>query len=130
MSISMIVTYLLTALTAWPGSQSLLSMWFHRDLVPTVEGYGLTHHFRRVDGLKADRGGGPKAEHLKAHLAELGFDGTDAVLIGDSVDDADAAASVGARCILYAGGFTARARLEKVGVPVADSLTEAIRMAR
>jgi phosphoglycolate phosphatase-like HAD superfamily hydrolase len=119
----------LACLTAWSGTQSLLSMWFHRYLVPTVEGYGLTTHFRRVDGLKSEQGGGPKAEHLQAHLAELGIDGPDTVLIGDSVDDADAAASVGARCVLYAGGFTARARLEQVGVPVADSLTEAIRLA-
>lgn len=119
----------LTAITSWTGTQSLLSMWFHKDLVPTVDGYGLTSHFRRIDGLKSELGGGYKAEHLKTHLAELGVDGSDTVLIGDSVDDADAAASVGARCVLYAGGFTARARLERVGVPVADSLTDAIRLA-
>jgi phosphoglycolate phosphatase-like HAD superfamily hydrolase len=118
-----------TALSTWSGSQSLLSMWFHHELVPTVEGYGLTSHFRRIDGLKAVRGGGFKAEHLKTHLAELGLDGPDAVLVGDSVDDADAAASAGARCVLYAGGFTARPKLESVGVPVADSLLDAIRLA-
>lgn len=119
----------LTALAAWTGTQSLLSMWFHEELVPTVDGYGLTPHFRRIDGLKAGLGGGFKAEHLKTHLGELSLDGPDAVLIGDSVDDADAAASVGARCILYTGGFTAREKLRTVGVPVADSLTEAVRLA-
>lgn len=119
----------LTALTQWSGTQSLLSMWFHEELVPTVDRYGLTTHFRRIDGLKAGLGGGFKAEHLKTHLAELALDGPDAVLIGDSVDDADAAASVGARCVLYTGGFTARAKLEQVGVPVADSLVDAVRLA-
>lgn len=119
----------LTALSAWSGTQSLLSMWFHTELVPTVDSYGLTGHFRRIDGLKAALGGGFKAEHLKTHLAELGLDGPDAVLIGDSVDDADAAASVGARCILYAGGFTAREKLLQVGVPVADTLVDAIGLA-
>jgi phosphoglycolate phosphatase-like HAD superfamily hydrolase len=119
-----------TAITLWPGTQSLLSMWFHEELVPTVNGYGLTGHFRRIDGLKTALGGGFKAEHLKTHLAELGLDGSDAVLVGDSVDDADAAASVGARCILYAGGFTSREKLQRVGVPVADTLVEAIRLAQ
>lgn len=120
----------LTAIGMWSGTQSLLSMWFHEELVPTVDGHGLTGHFRRVDGLKVAVGGGFKAEHLKLHLAELGLDGSDAVLIGDSVDDADAAASVGARCVLYTGGFTAREKLSRVGVPVADTLVEAIRLAR
>jgi phosphoglycolate phosphatase-like HAD superfamily hydrolase len=119
----------LTAIALWSGTQSLLSMWFHKDLVPTVDGYGLTGHFRRIDGLKTALGGGFKAEHLKTHLAELGLDGSDAVLIGDSVDDADAAASVGARCVLYTGGFTAREKLSQVGVPVADTLLEAIQLA-
>lgn len=120
----------LTAITTWSGTQSLLSMWFHKDLVPTVDDYGLTGHFRRVDGLKAALGGGFKAEHLKTHLAELGLDGSDTVLIGDSVDDAHAAASVGARCVLYTGGFTAREKLSGVGVPVADTLVEAIQLAK
>ena len=51
------------------------------------------------------------------------------MLIGDSVDDADAAASVGARCVLYTGGFTDPARLRAVGVPVADTLAEAMLLA-
>lgn len=117
-------------LGSWAGTQSLLSMWFHRDLVPTVERYGLTPYFARVDGLRAPVGGGPKAPHLAAHLAALGLDGPDCVLIGDSVDDADAAASVGARCVLYSGGFTDPERLGTRGVPVAATLAEAIRLAR
>jgi phosphoglycolate phosphatase-like HAD superfamily hydrolase len=117
------------SLQTWTGSQSLLSMWFHHQLVPTVDRYALTSYFKRVDGLRAEVGGGHKAPHLAAHLAELGLDGADCLLIGDSVDDAVAAASVGARCVLYSGGFTDRARLVAVGVPVADSLVEAVRLA-
>jgi phosphoglycolate phosphatase-like HAD superfamily hydrolase len=62
-------------------------------------------------------------------LTALGLDGPDCVLIGDSIDDAEAAASVGARCVLYTGGFTDPARLRAFGVPVADSLAEAISQA-
>jgi len=94
------------AMSSWPGSQSLLSMWFHEDLVPTVQTYGLTKNFLRVDGLRAEIGGDRKAESLARHLAELRLDGRDVVLIGDSLDDADAARSVGGRAVLYAGGFT------------------------
>nr|MDT0658293.1 HAD hydrolase-like protein [Micromonospora sp. DSM 115978] len=118
-----------TAMRSWSGSQSLLSMWFHDELVPTVETFGLTGMFNRVDGLRSTVGGGPKAEHLAAHLAELGLAGRSVVLIGDSIDDAEAAESVGARCVLYTGGFTDPDRLRSSGRPVADTLTEAVEVA-
>jgi phosphoglycolate phosphatase-like HAD superfamily hydrolase len=119
------------ALRAWPGTQSLLSMWFHDELVPTVDRHGLTSHFARVDGQLVEPGGGLvfKAEHLAAHLAALGVPGEAAVLIGDSVDDADAAAAVGAGCVLYSGGFTDAERLRRSGRPVADTLVEAVALA-
>ncbi|MGW3785716.1 HAD family hydrolase [Micromonospora chokoriensis] len=119
-----------TAMAAWPGSQSLLSMWFHEELVPAVRTYGLAGHFTRVDGLRATVGGDRKAESLKLHLAELGVDGTSVVLIGDSIDDADAATAVGGRAVLYTGGFTDPARLRASGHPVADTLTDAVTVAR
>ena len=68
--------------------------------------YGLTGIFSRVDGLRTEVGGDLKAGHLARHLAELGLAAASVVLIGDSLDDADAADSVGARCVLYTGGFT------------------------
>lgn len=115
------------AMASWSGSQSLLSMWFHAELVPAVARFGL--EFARIDGLRGELGGGHKAGHLKTHLAELALTGTDVVLIGDSVDDADAALSVGARCVLYSGGFTHVDNLRSCGVPVAATLTEAVRLA-
>ena len=72
------------------GSQSLLSMWFHHELVPMVSEFGLDELFGRVDGLRAEIGGGPKAEHLDKHLAELGVDPRETVVIGDVADDAAA----------------------------------------
>lgn len=117
------------ALRAWTGSQSLLSMWFHTDLVPTVGRLGLTSYFVRVDGLRAAVGGGPKRPHLVRHLAALEVTGAEVVLIGDSVDDAEAAAAVGARCVLYTGGFTEPRHLRATGAPVVDTLTEAVTLA-
>ena len=118
------------AIAAWPGTQSLLSMWFHEELLPAVTRHRLHEAFSRVDGLRDRSIGDHKASHLAAHLRALTVDPADAVLIGDSVDDADAAASVGARCVLYSGGFTDPDRLRATGLPVADSLVEAVTLAR
>ncbi|SCL20420.1 Phosphoglycolate phosphatase, HAD superfamily [Micromonospora nigra] len=117
------------AMEAWPGTQSLLSMWFHDELVPAVHTYGLAGRFTRMDGLRAQVGGGRKAESLRRHLTELGVPGREVVLIGDSLDDADAALSVGGRVVLYTGGFTDPDRLRASGHPVADTLAAAVTLA-
>ena len=120
----------MAAIRSWAGSQSLLSMWFHEELVPALETYGLAGVFTRVDGLRTEIGGDLKAGHLAQHLAELGLAGDDAVLIGDSLDDAAAAGAVGAGVVLYTGGFTHPARLRASGLPVADTLVRAVELAR
>jgi len=120
----------MTAIRSWPGTQSLLSMWFHHELVPAIDTYGLTGVFTRVDGLRTEVGGDLKAGHLARHLAELGVTGDQTVLIGDSLDDGAAADSVGAASVLYSGGFTHPTRLHASGRPVADTLTHAIELAR
>jgi phosphoglycolate phosphatase-like HAD superfamily hydrolase len=118
------------AIKAWPGSQSLLSMWFHDELVPAVRTYGLAGVFTRIDGRPTEVDGGLKAGHLARHLAELGMPGDRVVLIGDSLDDAEAAEAAGAACVLYTGGFTDPARLRASGRPVADRLVDAVGLAR
>ena len=44
-------------------------------------------------------------------------------------DDAVAAAHVGARAVLYTGGSHSRSSLEAAGVPVVDTLAEAVALA-
>lgn len=107
-------------------TQSLLSMWFHSELVPLVTEYGLADLFARIDGLRERVGGGSKAEHLAAHLAAQGLDPADVVLIGDVVDDAEAAAHVGAGCVLVTTGVMSRSALEATGFPVVDSIPDAL----
>jgi phosphoglycolate phosphatase-like HAD superfamily hydrolase len=119
----------LDAMRAWSGTQSLLSMFFHDELVPMVDRHGLTARLLRVDGLRSTIGGGFKAPHLEEHLAALGLAGPDCVLIGDSVDDAEAARSVGAAVVLYDGGITDSARLLATGELVVSTLTEAVTLA-
>jgi phosphoglycolate phosphatase-like HAD superfamily hydrolase len=115
----------LAAAAAAGLSQSLLSMWRHRDLVALVERLGIGRWFRRVDGLRVPGGEG-KAEHLVAHLDALGIEASAALLVGDALDDLAAARAVGAGCVLYDGGTHHRSALEASGVPVVDTLTDAL----
>jgi phosphoglycolate phosphatase-like HAD superfamily hydrolase len=117
------------AMDRWIGTQSLLSMFHHHDLVPAVSAQGLAARLTRVDGLREIIGGGSKAPHLRAHLAALDLDASECVLIGDSVDDADAAIDVGARVVLYDGGFTHGDLLRATGQPTFSSLLEAVQYA-
>ena len=120
---------LLAAQRAAGRTQSLCSLAPHDRLVPLVRTHGLTEHFVRVDGATGPSGGG-KAEQMARHL--LALDGVEAartVVIGDAVDDALAAAHVGAGAVLYTGGSHSRASLEAAGVPVVDTLAEAVEVA-
>ncbi|WP_406436446.1 HAD hydrolase-like protein [Streptomyces sp. NBC_00631] len=107
-------------------SQSLLSMYVHDELVPLVRGFGIEPHFIRVEG-RLGPSGGSKAEHMVRHLRWLaGVEPGRTVVIGDAADDAVAARAVGAKAVLYTGGSHGRASLEEAGVPVVDSLAEAV----
>jgi phosphoglycolate phosphatase-like HAD superfamily hydrolase len=125
------------ALADWSSgglrSQSLLSMYAHAELLPLVRRLELESHFLRVDGRDGTSGISGKSEYLVRHLAAIAHEGVDparTVLIGDVVDDALAAAHVGARAVLFAGGSHARSTLERVGVPVADTLAQAVAYAQ
>ncbi|MHA6799044.1 HAD family hydrolase [Bounagaea algeriensis] len=108
------------------GSQSLLSMWFHEELVPLVDELGLSELFDRIDGIREQVGGGSKATYLQRHLERLDRKPHEAVLIGDVVDDAAAAEQVGAHCVLVSTGVMSRASLVETGVPVCGSVDEAV----
>ncbi|SED51329.1 Phosphoglycolate phosphatase, HAD superfamily [Streptomyces sp. 2131.1] len=110
-------------------SQSIMSMYRHEELLPVVRGFGIERHFVRVDG-RTGPSGGSKSEYMARHLAAMeAISPHRTVVIGDAVDDAVAAAHAGAKAVLYTGGSHSRASLEKAGVPVVDSLTEAITLA-
>ncbi|TCO17340.1 phosphoglycolate phosphatase-like HAD superfamily hydrolase [Kribbella steppae] len=109
-------------------TQSLLSMWFHARLVPTIDQFGLTGYFSRIDGLPGDVGGGSKTDSLRQHLEAQSLDPADVVLIGDVVDDALAAQAAGTHCILVNTGAMAHIALEATGLPVTNSIQEALHL--
>ena len=118
-------------LQRWTDSgrtQSLLSMWFHARLVPTIDQFGLTGYFSRIDGLPGDVGGGSKTDSLRQHLEAQTLDPADVVLVGDVVDDALAARAAGTDCILVNTGAMAHTALEATGLPVTNSVQEALHL--
>ncbi|MDB1089466.1 haloacid dehalogenase-like hydrolase [Streptomyces sp. ACA25] len=113
------------------GTQSVCSLAPHERLVPWLGRLGLDGHFERVDG---DTGvTGPlrgKARQMARHLAAMPHvDRLRTVVIGDAADDAAAAAHAGAKAVLYTGGSHSRQGLKRVGVPVVDSLADAVEAA-
>ncbi|MEU6934705.1 HAD hydrolase-like protein [Streptomyces sp. NPDC046385] len=111
-------------------TQSLLSLAPHEELIPLVRRHGIAERFLRVDGRPDPSSKDGKSGHMVRHLAALeGVPAERVVVIGDAADDAVAALYVGARAVLYTGGSHSRASLERVGVPVVDSLAEAVAVA-
>lgn len=115
-------------------TQSVLSMWWHDQLVPAVHFFGLDEYMLAVDGHR----GGPgesKERHLAAHVEQLTrlfpdlVRREEMVAVGDVTDDADAARAAGVRCVLYDGGSQPREVLASRGVPVAATLVEAVEVA-
>jgi phosphoglycolate phosphatase-like HAD superfamily hydrolase len=109
-------------------TQSLLSMSPSDWLGKIVHRLDLTHVFDLVDGL-AGPTGGLKAQHLEMHLESLAVDGEATVMIGDTPDDVAAARHVGATAILFHGGSHHMEVLEAEGVPIAETLVEAVELA-
>jgi phosphoglycolate phosphatase-like HAD superfamily hydrolase len=106
-------------------TQSILSMWRHDLLVGAVRRHGLDPYLSKVEG-RVWPGGGPKARFLADHLRSLGVASGHALVIGDALDDLDAARAVGAACVLYDGGTHHRADLVAAWPLVAGTLREAL----
>lgn len=110
------------------ATQSVLSMAPHDHLVPIVMEHRLHEYFTAVRGSAGNRGE-VKAESLEAHLTEVVREAGDVVVIGDTPDDVAAARHVGAAAVLYDGGSHHLSDLKAVGVPVASTLVEAVKLA-
>ncbi|WP_052848394.1 HAD family hydrolase [Streptomyces avicenniae] len=121
---------LLAGWNAAGRTQSVCSLAAHDHLVPLLGRYGIDHYFLRVDGNATGQPAPGKAEQMARHLAALdGVLAQDAVVVGDATDDAVAAAHAGAKAVLYTGGSHSRRSLLTAGVPVVDTLAEALEVA-
>lgn len=121
------------AATAEQGAtQSLLSMWEHDDLQRMVRAFGLDPWFVLVQG-QPRRGPDTKQASLARHLARLreeaGVEEHEAVAIGDTIDDAAAAAACGIACVLVEGGPHPPEALAGAGAPLVPTLLDAVHVA-
>ena len=112
-------------LVAVRATQSLLSMAPDGQLQALVDHHAIRHRFLRVEGSPTASSDGNKATRLRDHLATLHIEPQRCVIVGDTVDDQEAAAGCGARAVLVTSGSQSRAALEATGSVVVDTLLDA-----
>ncbi len=112
----------LAAVQALGARQVILSATRRDTLRLQVAARGLEGWFEELIGL-GDIFGKSKVQAGRDWMARAGIDPATAVMIGDTLHDAEAAAAMGARCVLVTTGHQSRRRLETAGCPVVDALS-------
>lgn len=100
--------------------QTLLSVTQQDDLLEQVQRFGIAPYFAQILG-QDDISCRSKVDHAKEYMAKTGIDPRDALFIGDTDHDAEAARAVGCHCALLCGGHQSKSVLLRCGVPVFDS---------
>lgn len=133
------------ALAEWRkfgGSQSLLSLWEHENLIQRVQQLGLAPYFTRIDGRIDMRANHSDGKHipLRNHLRHLldndspqissAIEAGRVILIGDTIDDISAAYSAGVMCIFFTNGIPGYMRPEIGNAPTAITLHDAVDLAK
>ena len=97
-----------------------------RDMLEEqIAQFDIRPYFAHVLGL-GDIYAGSKQEIGLQYLQSCGIAPEETVMIGDTLHDAEVAAAMGTRCMLVARGHQSRETLLTAGVPVVNTLTEAI----
>lgn len=109
-------------------THSLLSMTVHDELMDVVGTLGIAESFLAVEGVRRQARAETKHQALERHIAELQrrhaepLRADDVLLIGDTLDDHDAATAFGAACVLLADGSYDPEHARRLGLPLASSL--------
>lgn len=100
--------------------QALLSVTRQDDLCIQVRAFGLDAYFSEILGQK-DILGASKIDRAKDCMKRMKIDPRDALFIGDTDHDVEAANAVGCPCVLLTDGHQSREVLQRSGAPVFDS---------
>lgn len=103
--------------------QAVLSVSRHADLIEQVSARGLAGYFTELLGQR-DIYGVSKVQVGLDWLRQSGLDPAACVMVGDTDHDAEVAAALGTKCVLYTGGHQSRARLATVCPHLIGSLDE------
>ena len=104
-------------------TQTLLSASKQAYLEDAVAGLGLTDRFDGLYGVDDHHAHGKTAVGHRL-MAETGANPSATLMVGDTLHDAEVAASLGVNCVLIPSGHQSLDRLKGVGVPVLKSLAE------
>ena len=114
----------LERIAATDRRQALLSASAQDSLRDAVRAFELDSFFDQVAGLD-NIYAHSKVELGRGLVASLPCAPSEAVLVGDTLHDAEVALAMGTACVLVAHGHQSRARLHQQGAtPVVDSLRE------
>lgn len=103
--------------------QVVLSASALPNLQLQVAQQGVGNYFTGLLGL-SDIYAASKIDVGTAFMRKANIDPAHALMLGDSVHDAEVAAAMGTRCILIAAGHQPRHILETTGYPVVDSANQ------
>ena len=107
--------------------QIVLSACEQGKLTRLLREYGVDGYFSAVLGAD-DLHCGDKTDRAREYFAAAGLSPERALIVGDTLHDAQVAAAVGCGCVLLRHGHQGDAELEECGVPLADSAAEAVRL--
>lgn len=114
----------LSRFAAAGAAQAVLSATRRDMLESQIARFPIRDYFTDVLGLSDIYARSKEAVGL-AYLAGCGVPAASALMIGDTLHDAEVARAMGTRCILVARGHHSRETLLTAGVPVVDTLLEA-----
>ena len=102
---------------------TLLSAYGQERLLEIVEFHGLSSLFCAVWGLDNSYGEG-KVERGQRCMAEIDWQPSEILYVGDTLHDGEVAKAMGIDCVLVSYGHQNRQLLSQGGYPIVDSLDE------
>ena len=100
--------------------QTLLSVTQQDDLKRQAGKLGIAPFFSEMLG-QVDIMGHSKVQRAKEYIARIGIEPKDALFIGDTDHDFEAAQAVGCPCVLLLHGHQSKNVLSRCGVPIYES---------
>ncbi len=107
--------------------QTIISAMEHDELVKSVDHLNISTYFNHIGGIN-NHLASSKVENAMKYFSENAINPRQALLIGDTLHDAEVANELGCNCILVASGHQSYTRLLSSGCEVIKSLEEITRM--
>jgi len=104
-------------------THSILSASKQTYLNKAVLDYGIEDYFISINGLDNHHAAG-KFDLAIEFMTAKNLNPSSVLLVGDTLHDAEIAASLGVDCWLISNGHQSHQRLESAGVPILDSLSK------